>query len=224
MLENGTCGETLRCGADGSAPPPCFNTSPPSAVRSTGGTPAPGVLCCCCWQLPAWAGGGWYRWDGDRRSHAYDAIIAEAARRQQISPYLVKAVIRQESNFQRAARGRSGEIGLMQIMPGAIQDWEHATGRNCQSLGMVFDPRLNIEIGTWYLSRAMNQWHDRPDQVILALAQYNAGPGKVQKWVQSQEAVGENPLDRIRIASTRTYIKNILRYRENYEKHQPQFQ
>ena len=204
--------------------PPMFQHFPPSRSqehRRHAGTGRFMLLLLAVAGLGWW---GWYRWDGDRRSHAYDAIIAEAARRQQISPYLVKAVIRQESNFQRAARGRSGEIGLMQIMPGAIQDWEHATGRNCQSLGMVFDPRLNIEIGTWYLSRAMNQWHDRPDQVILALAQYNAGPGKVQKWVQSQEAVGENPLDRIRIASTRTYIKNILRYRENYEKHQPQFQ
>ncbi len=145
---------------------------------------------------------------------AFDEIIADAARRHAVSPHLVKAVIKQESGFRPWQVGRAGEIGLMQLMPGAVQDWERHTGQACRHRGLLFDPRLNIEIGTWYLGRALKRWHDTEDLEILALAQYNAGPSRAIEWNASETA--EKGVDRVRFPSTREYITSVLDYYEKY--------
>jgi len=160
--------------------------------------------------------GGWLWREEYRRSHAYDTLIREAARRYGLPPCLVKGLIRQESRFRADTTGHSGEIGLMQIMPGAIQDWERTTGRRCQSRGAAYDPRLNLEIGCWYLALAMRRWDGRADRWEMALAQYNAGPANAARWGRDDAA--RSLYERVRFPSTRRYIKNVLEYARNYER------
>ena len=157
--------------------------------------------------------------EAKRRTHAFDTIIWETANRHRISPYLVKAVIRQESNFRPWVTGNAGEIGLMQVTGGAVQDWERITGQQCPSPGLLYDPRLNIEIGSWYLAYALRRWHHHPDAEPLALAQYNAGIVNAMKWAAGPET--ENVTARIRFPATRKYIKNVLSYRQYYEVNDP---
>lgn len=148
---------------------------------------------------------------------AFDDLIREAAARHGLCPYLVKGVIKQESDFRPMSVGGAGEIGLMQITRGAVTDWERATGRRCPFQGMLFNPRLNIEIGTWYLARAFRRWRDYGDDaVVLALAEYNAGYSNARKWVPVQDSA--NALDEIRFPGTRQYIVNVLRYRDTFQR------
>jgi len=146
--------------------------------------------------------------------HAYDAMIREAAARHGIDPAIIKAVIKQESRFRPWQVGAAGEVGLMQLTSGAVTDWETATGQRCRYRGLLFDPRLNIEIGTWYLARALRRWRKFDEGEMLALAEYNAGLSRAREW--APEANDGNVLPRIRFPSTRKYISNVLRYRERY--------
>jgi len=111
---------------------------------------------------------------GFRRAEAYWGLFAEhveeAARLQQVSPDLVKAVIAVESEFDQFAVSSKGARGLMQLMP--------ATARR---LGVAdsFDARQNIFAGTQYLRMMLDQFGG---DVALALAAYNAGPGAVVRY------------------------------------------
>ena len=148
-----------------------------------------------------------------------ERVASEAASRHGLPPALVKAVIYQESRFRVLSRGGKGEIGLMQITEGAVLDWERHTGLRCPSRGALYDPRLNVEIGTWYLARAVRAWEDYGDRDVLALAQYNAGRRNALKWAP-QDSEGK-ALDRVRFSSTREYIVSVLRYRASFERESP---
>jgi len=96
-----------------------------------------------------------------------------------LDPYLIWAVMREESRFQAEAVSRAGAMGLMQIMP--------ATGRDIASRlkvtmaeGDLFEPGLNIRFGAFYLKSRMEMFGNDQDR---ALAAYNAGSGNVQKWI-----------------------------------------
>ncbi len=162
--------------------------------------------------------GGWrYRaWRGQFADEdTFDEIIEEAVKRHQVPACLVKAVIRQESSFRPLVRGGAGEIGLMQITEGAILDWERFHGRRCPRRGMFFDPRMNIEVGTWYLARALNKWRDYRDAEVLALAEYNAGRTNALNWAPEDRR--ENALERIHFPGVREYIEKVMKYRLAFE-------
>jgi soluble lytic murein transglycosylase-like protein len=117
---------------------------------------------------------------------AYDDIIDEAALEHEINPDLIHAVIETESAFNPLAESPVGAQGLMQLMPALQAD-----------LGVKdpFDPRQNIMAGAQYLKQLMNKHHDNVD---LALASYNAGPGNVARYK------GVPPFK-----ETRNYVKKI---------------
>ena len=98
-----------------------------------------------------------------------DAIFDEAGRRHNLSPDLLKAVARVESNFRPEAVSRAGAMGIMQLMPGTAR-----------GLGVTdaFDPYQNIIGGAKYLRQMLDRFDGDLD---LALAAYNAGPGTVGK-------------------------------------------
>lgn len=145
----------------------------------------------------------------------YDEIIWGAAGRHNISPFLVKALIKQESDFTAHAVGKAGERGLMQITPGAVADWERVTGGSCPHPGLLFNPALNIEVGTWYLGRALRRWRKYRNADVLALAEYNAGPSRAKNWAPKNPE--DDALARIRFPGTHRYIRNILEYKKEYE-------
>ncbi|BCS33333.1 hypothetical protein TBR22_A25600 [Luteitalea sp. TBR-22] len=104
----------------------------------------------------------------DEGSRPYLPLIEAAAKRHQVDPLLVHAVISVESRFQARARSRKGAMGLMQLMP--------ATARELQ-VSNPYDPASNIDAGV----RHLRQLLDRFD-VRLAVAAYNAGAGAVQRF------------------------------------------
>ncbi len=100
----------------------------------------------------------------------FDDLIATHSHEHGVSPLLVKAVIQAESAFNPSAVSPKGALGLMQLMP--------ATARE---LGVhnPFHPEQNIRGGVTYLKRLLDMYDQ---DVTLALAAYNAGPGSVAKY------------------------------------------
>lgn len=140
----------------------------------------------------------------------YSNLIEDAAQRHCIDPLLLKAIIWQESRFQANIRGKNKEIGLMQIRPeyGAVTDWEKKHKIKIPCEGLLFRPDLNIEIGSWYLGRALKRWSGYKYQYELALSEYNAGFKGMQPWVP-KDYEGE-VTEYITIPSTKAYIRSIM--------------
>ena len=103
------------------------------------------------------------------KASAYDAIIAKHARKHGVPVSLARAVVRIESNFRPNARGRAGEIGLMQIKPATAR----MMGYSGSAKGL-YDPETNIRWGMKYLAKAQQLGGGETCGTIL---RYNAGHG-----------------------------------------------
>ena len=102
----------------------------------------------------------------------YGTLIYETAKRHQVNPQVVAALIRQESAGKVRAVSHKGARGLMQLMPATAQRF----GVRKEQL---FDPKHNLEAGVRYLSWLMDQF---PNDLAKILAAYNAGEGAVARY------------------------------------------
>ena len=158
-------------------------------------------------------GGG--RWP--QGEEALSPLVEEAALRHGLPPSLVQAVVWKESRFRPKATGSQGEIGLMQLTPGAMRDWAAAHGCPPPGRGRAFAPALNLEIGCWYLARALRRWEGYHSALVLALAEYNAGPATVLREWRPATPDTPLPLEEIPYPETREYIRQILLQKEHYD-------
>jgi soluble lytic murein transglycosylase len=116
-------------------------------------------------------------WGDDRRR--VEVAIVREARRNGLDPLLVAAVIQVESRFDPFAVSGVGACGLMQLMPPTAQ-WlldkqpDDSDGPDKVKKSHLFNPVLNIELGTAYLAQLMQRFDG---DLNLALIAYNAGPG-----------------------------------------------
>lgn len=160
--------------------------------------------------------------DRSERAYLYDRQIRNAAKRHGVDPELIRALIWKETGgtFDPDTRGKAGEVGLMQILPTAsATDWARINHRSVPTALELTDPELNIEIGTWYLSRALKKWHEYDQQIELALCEYNAGRTRAERW--KPETRNGNVIPRINIDSTKSYVTDIMKKYREYRKNDP---
>lgn len=136
----------------------------------------------------------------------WDAIRRNAAA-QGLDPYVVAALIGQESTFDPGVKSVANAWGLMQIVP--------ATGRRlAKSLGVrkfttdsLTNADLNIRLGTLYFSRLVQQFGG----TYYALASYNAGESRIVRWKAERPGLDEDEfIDDIPFPETQNYVKRIL--------------
>jgi soluble lytic murein transglycosylase len=145
----------------------------------------------------------------------YWDLIRKHSQARGLDPYIVAALIGQESTFDAGVRSAANAWGLMQVVP--------ATGRRlAQTLGirrftttMLTDAETNIRLGTLYFSRLIQQFGG----VYYALASYNAGENRVVRWKAERPGVDQDEfIDDIPFPETQNYVKRILGTAEDYRR------
>jgi len=154
-----------------------------------------------------------YEWMSPARFKQYDGLIRLVALEHRLDPMLVKAVVWRESRFDPNKNGSAGERGLMQVSERAAREWARENKIDKCHIEKLFDPKTNLEAGTWYLRRAFEHWETQSDPLPFALAEYNAGASRAQRWSGGDSVAAIPPrtfLKRIDFPGTRKYVDSII--------------
>lgn len=157
-----------------------------------------------------------------RNQHTYRVVypvvererIGEESRANGLDPALVASLIRQESAFNPRATSPVGARGMMQIMPRVGQQLAARKGIAGYAPEMLYDPAVNIALGTLHLRNMMAEYPN----IERALAAYNAGGSRVRRWA-AKAGAGDPEVftERIPFVETRGYVRAIVRNRAFYQ-------
>jgi soluble lytic murein transglycosylase len=135
-----------------------------------------------------------------------------AKRRWPVPAELAMAVARQESELNPRAASDAGARGLMQLMPATAKGVAEAVGLRYDVDRLVEDPNYNARLGTAYLARMLQRYRG---SYVLAVAAYNAGPGRVDQWIEAngdpreREVDGVVWIESIPFSETRNYVMRV---------------
>lgn len=130
-----------------------------------------------------------------------------------ISPATAHAIIRQESRFDQNAVSHAGARGLMQLMPGTASDTARKLGIQHQQSWLTSRPTHNVQLGSTYLKQMLDRYNGN---LVMAAAAYNAGPGRVDRWISEigDPRTGQISMldwaELIPIYETRNYAQRVI--------------
>ena len=138
----------------------------------------------------------------------YTQFFSRAARRHKLDPYWLVALARQESAFDPKALSPAKARGLLQLMPATARRVARQLNLRRPSLAQLNDPELNIRLGSKYLADRLRQFNGDIDQ---ALASYNAGPHRVDRWLPQSDVVDARIwIENIPFNETRKYVRRVM--------------
>ena len=144
----------------------------------------------------------------------WETIRTESAKNN-LDPYLVAALIRQESEFNPSAISHANAYGLMQLLPAVGKSMAHKEGMEHFQTFQLLDPATNIRLGARYLRRTLDKFGGVTE---YALAAYDAGDDRVREWQDAGPYQGMDEfVESIPITETREYVEIILRNLETYK-------
>ncbi len=130
-----------------------------------------------------------------------------------LDPYLMAALIAQESTFDPQIRSVANAWGLMQIVPATGRRLARSLGIRRFTTATLTNPEINIRMGTLHFSQLVRQYGG----IYYALASYNAGGSRVVRWkAEGPELDEEEFIDNIPFPETQNYVKRILGTAEDY--------
>lgn len=132
-----------------------------------------------------------------------------------VKNHLIKAIIKQESNFSKSAISYKGARGLMQVMPQTAKEIARQLGVKYDVYRLLTDEAYNLTFGQHYIKQLLNKYDNNK---ILTLAAYNAGPGSVNKWIRENgdprtfksDAEIALWIESIPFSQTRDYVVKIM--------------
>lgn len=144
-------------------------------------------------------------------------LLRREADRSDVDPYLLAGLVRQESSWNPLARSHVGATGLAQVMPSTGAWLARSAGVRDFRTHLLTVPEVGLRMGARYLRDQMKRYRGRRD---LALAAYNAGPGRADRW--RREIAAGRDVDAFREAipfdETREYVKLVIRNAEVYRR------
>ena len=143
----------------------------------------------------------------------YKDVLFRSARVHSLDPYQVAGLIRQESEFNPGAKSHANAYGLMQLIPSTGRMMGRRQGVRVRTAAL-FDPNMNIRLGTEYLRGQLDSWSGDWTQTLAA---YNAGPGRVREWLSwSNYREPAEFVESIPFSETREYVQAVLRNADMY--------
>jgi soluble lytic murein transglycosylase len=140
-------------------------------------------------------------------------LIRKHATARDLDPYMIAALIAQESTFTPDIRSSAGAIGMMQIMPSTGRQLARALKIPRYRVSMLTRPEINIRMGMLYFSTLVKRFGG----AYVALASYNAGDHRVARWLAERPGLEPDEfVDDIPFPETQNYVKKILGTAEDY--------
>ena len=152
----------------------------------------------------------WYAWP----SAFSDLVHAATETPDSVDPELVYSIMREESGYRPSVVSPVGARGLLQIMRETGAQLASQRGRKRFDPDELFDPRTNIELGSFYLGELTRKF---PTKLSASIASYNAGPHVVVGWVDQDERPDDEWVESIPYSQTRSYVKRVLRSLQAYQ-------
>ncbi len=148
-----------------------------------------------------------YMWD-------YQDEILRYSKRNKVDPFLVAAIIKNESGFKPTAVSEAGAVGLMQLMPDTATWAARQMGLQNFKEEELFNSETNIRLGCWYLAELEEEFRGNMALIMMA---YNAGRGQTKAWMQENGWDYEfNRPAAIPYGDTREYVEKVLQDRDRY--------
>lgn len=138
----------------------------------------------------------------------YKNFVVEFSEKYGLEVALVYASIKQESDFDKKAVSKSGALGLMQILPSTAK-WIASELEIEYNKEIMFEPKVNIEFGCFYLSYLFKKFND----IEIVVCAYNAGETKVLEWIEN----GRINKNLISYPETLNYLKKVMGYYKVYK-------
>lgn len=139
----------------------------------------------------------------------FDAMVQQNAAERGLDPWLVYAIMREESRFQPDVESWANARGLMQLMIGTARDMANQLDMQRVEPRDLFDPATNIALGTRFLQYLAERFSSHP---FLMAAGYNAGGGSVSGWLEKFEGMEADLwVEEIPFKQTRHYVKRVCR-------------
>ncbi len=127
----------------------------------------------------------------------------------QLDPYMVASLIRQESEFNPGAVSRANALGLMQLLPKVGKNLAREVKMKQFTQSDLFVPNVNLQLGTRYFRYMVEHYNG---QVEYALAAYNAGEERVDTWRRNGDFKDiDEFVESIPITETREYVQAVMR-------------
>jgi soluble lytic murein transglycosylase len=145
---------------------------------------------------------------------AYWDLIRKHAAARDLDPYLVAALIAQESTFVPDIVSSARAVGLMQLMPATARQYARRVGLR-YSAALMRNPEASIRMGTAYFADKIREF----GEVHLALASYNAGERPVRTWLAERPGIPRDEfIDDIPYPETQNYVKRIMGTADDYRR------
>ncbi len=144
----------------------------------------------------------------------YWPLIQRYSAERHLDPYLVAALVAQESTFEADVRSSANAYGLMQLLPATARRYAPRVGLR-YSKGLLTSPDANLRIGTAYFADLLREFGD----LHLALAGYNAGEQRVEQWKAERPALDRDAfIDDMPFPETQNYVRRILGTADDYRR------
>ncbi len=138
----------------------------------------------------------------------YADLLQKHTTKHEIDPLFVAAMIREESRYNADIVSYAGAIGLMQIMPANGPEFANRLKIPRFNTKMLYNPDINIQMGTWYMKSLMNQFDNNH---ALVAGAYNGGPGRMRRWIKAKQIPDlDEFIEDIGIDQTRRHIKKVI--------------
>lgn len=143
----------------------------------------------------------------------YWPLIEKYSTAHGLDPYLVASLVLQESTFTPDVKSVANAYGLMQLKPSTANQYARRLGMRRLASGALNQPETNVQLGTVYFKDLV----DRFGGLHYALASYNAGEGRVVRWMREKKDLDPDEfIDDIPFPETQNYVKRILGIAEDY--------